>query len=74
MRVPGREHDDMGKLRITQVRSVVSRTSQQQGTMRALGIKRLGQHVVHDDKPEVRGMISTVRHLVRVEELRDETS
>ena len=58
----------MGKLKITQVRSVVDRGDRQRGTIRALGIKRIGQSVTHEDRPEIRGMIRSVRHLVEVEE------
>ena len=58
----------MAKLKITQVRSVVDRGDRQRGTIRALGIKRLGQSVTHEDRPEIRGMIRAVQHLVRVEE------
>ncbi|MGH2821352.1 MAG: 50S ribosomal protein L30 [Actinomycetota bacterium] len=59
----------MARLRITQVRSAVTRTAKQQGTIRALGIKRIGHSVVHEDKPQVRGMIRAVEHLVSVEEI-----
>ncbi len=58
----------MGKIKITQVRSALDRGAKQQGTIRALGIRRLGQSVVHEDRPEIRGMIRVVRHLVAVEE------
>lgn len=58
----------MGKLRITQVRSALDRDSKQRGTMRALGLRRIGQTVEHEDRPEIRGMIAVVNHLVRVEE------
>ena len=58
----------MGKLKITQVRSVVDRGDRQRGTIRALGLKRLGQSVTHEDRPEIRGMIRAVQHLVSVEE------
>ena len=58
----------MGRLKITQVRSVVDRGDRQRGTIRALGIKRIGQSVTHEDRPEIRGMIRAVRHLVAVEE------
>ncbi len=59
----------MAKLKVTQVRSAVSRGAKQQGTIRALGLRRLGQSVVHDDKPAVRGMLRTVEHLVEIEEI-----
>ena len=58
----------MAKLKVTQVRSALSRGAKQQGTIRALGLRRLGQTVVHEDKPEIRGMVNAVSHLVEVEE------
>jgi large subunit ribosomal protein L30 len=58
----------MGKLKVTQVRSALDKGSKQRGTMRALGITRVGQSVVHEDRPEIRGMIGVVDHLVRVED------
>ncbi len=60
----------MGKLKITQVRSAVDRPAKQRGTIRALGLKRLGRPVVHEDKPEIRGMVEAVKHLVTVEEIK----
>ena len=58
----------MAKLKLTQVKSATSRGAKQQGTIRALGLKRLGHTVVHEDKPEIRGMIRAVEHLLKVEE------
>jgi large subunit ribosomal protein L30 len=58
-----------GKVKITQVRSGIGRQKGQKLTIRALGIRRMHQSVVHDDTPQIRGMISKVRHLVEVEEL-----
>ena len=55
------------KLKITQVRSTIKRLENQKRTMRALGIKRLHQSVVHHDSLTIRGMINTVSHLVIVE-------
>ena len=60
----------MAKLKLTQVKSATSRGAKQQGTIRALGLKRLGHTVVHEDKPEIRGMIRAVEHLLNVEEVR----
>jgi large subunit ribosomal protein L30 len=60
----------MSKLKVTQVRSAESRGSKQKGTIRALGLKRLGHSVTHDDRPEIRGMIRAVEHLVEVEEMK----
>ena len=48
----------MAMLKVTQVRSSVDKGKKQRGTIRALGIKRIGHSVVHEDKPEIRGMIS----------------
>ncbi|HEX2236144.1 MAG TPA: 50S ribosomal protein L30 [Actinomycetota bacterium] len=59
----------MSRLKVTQVRSAVDRGARQRGTIRALGIKRMGDSVVHEDRPEIRGMIRAVRHLVVVEEV-----
>jgi len=58
------------KLRITQYRSAISRGTNQKRTIRSLGIRRLHQTVEHDDTPQIRGMIATVRHLVNVEEVK----
>jgi large subunit ribosomal protein L30 len=59
----------MGRVRITQVRSTIGRLENQKRTMRALGILRLHDTVEHEDTPVIRGMIETVFHLVKVEEL-----
>jgi large subunit ribosomal protein L30 len=61
----------MGKVKVTQVRSAVDRGRKQRGTIRALGFKRLGQSIVHEDRPEIRGMIRSVSHLVTVEEVEE---
>jgi large subunit ribosomal protein L30 len=61
----------MAKLKVTQVRSAIDKGAKQRGTIRALGIHRLGQTVVQEDRPEVRGMIRAVQHLVRVEEIEE---
>ena len=60
----------MSQLKVTQVRSATSRGSKQRGTIRALGLKRIGHTVTHEDKPEIRGMIKAVGHLVEVEEVK----
>ena len=60
----------MAQLKVTQVRSATSRGSKQRGTIRALGLKRIGHTVTHEDKPEIRGMINAVGHLVEVEEVK----
>ena len=56
------------KLEITQKRSAIGRSQKQRDTITALGFKRLYQTVVHDDTPQIRGMIKKVTHLVDVQE------
>ena len=58
------------KLRITQVRSGIGRKEVQKRTLLALGIHRMHGSVVQPDRPEIRGMIFRVRHLVQVEEVK----
>ena len=60
----------MAKLKITQTRSVTDRGKKQRGTARALGLRKIGQSVVQEDKPEIRGMIEKLKHLVTVEEIK----
>jgi len=57
------------KLQVTYVRSAIGQPVRQKGTIRALGLKRLGDVVQHDDTPVVRGMVDKVQHLVQVEEV-----
>jgi large subunit ribosomal protein L30 len=57
------------KIKVTQIRSAIDRPRRQKATIRALGIHRLHGTVVKDDRPEIRGMIAAVRHLVTVEEI-----
>jgi large subunit ribosomal protein L30 len=56
------------RLRVTQVRSTIDRPRDQKATVRALGLRRINHTVVKEDRPDIRGMLSKVRHLVRVEE------
>ncbi|MCK5148716.1 50S ribosomal protein L30 [bacterium] len=60
----------MGQLKITQVRSTIKRNIKQKRTIEALGFRRMHDSVVHEDTPQIRGMIVKVSHLVEVEELR----
>jgi large subunit ribosomal protein L30 len=57
------------KLRITYVKSSIGYAEVQKGTVRALGLRHLGDAVEHEDTPIVRGMVDKVRHLVQVEEI-----
>ena len=59
-------------LKITQVRSQIGGKQNQRDTLRTLGLKRIGDVVTREDRPEVRGMVAAVSHLVTVEEV-DET-
>jgi large subunit ribosomal protein L30 len=59
----------MATLRVTQVRSAIGAKPKQRGTLRALGLRRINHTVEHRDDPEIRGMVSRVPHLVRVEEV-----
>jgi large subunit ribosomal protein L30 len=57
------------RLKIRQTRSAINRNEKQKRTVRALGIHRMHQTVIHDDTPQIRGMVQKVIHLVTVEEL-----
>ena len=59
----------MAQIKVTQVRSAIGRKRNQRETLRSLGLKRLHDSVVQEDRPEIRGMVATVPHLVRVEEV-----
>ena len=61
----------MARLKVTQVRSVIGSKDNQRQTMRSLGLKRIHDTVVKEDRPEIRGMVATVTHLVTVEEVED---
>jgi large subunit ribosomal protein L30 len=58
------------KLRIQYVKSAIGYNVRQKRTIRALGLRRLGDVVEQEDTPVIRGMIQKVRHLVRVEEVK----
>jgi large subunit ribosomal protein L30 len=58
----------MGKVRITQVRSVIDQPKRQKATMEALGLKRMSQSREHELTPQIKGMIKKVEHLISVEE------
>ena len=58
-----------GQLKVTQVRSGIGSKPNQRQTLRSLGLKRINHTVVQEDRPEIRGMVATVPHLVRVEEV-----
>ena len=58
-----------GRLKVTQIRSGIGQKQNQRETLRTLGLKRLHDVVVKEDRPEIRGMVNTVSHLVTVEEV-----
>ena len=55
-------------IRVTLVKSPIGYSQRQKGTVRALGLRRMNQAVVHVDTPVIRGMLNKVSHLVEVEE------
>ncbi len=59
----------MAQLKITQIKSTIGGRQNQKDTLRTLGLRRIGQSVVREDRPEVLGAIRTVAHLVKVEEV-----
>ena len=59
----------MAQLKVQQKRGLVGLKRNQRETLRTLGLKRIGDVVVKEDRPEIRGMVNTVRHLVTVEEV-----
>jgi large subunit ribosomal protein L30 len=59
----------MSRLKITQTRSGIGNKKNQRETLRTLGLKRVHDVVVKEDRPEIRGMVQTVTHLVTVEEV-----
>ena len=59
----------MANLKVTQVRSSIGTKPKHRGTLRALGLRRRGQSNTLPDRPEIRGMIARVPHLVSVEEV-----
>lgn len=63
----------MSQLKVTQVRSTIGTKPKHRGTLRALGLGRIGRTHVLPDRPEIRGMIARVPHLVTVEEVASST-
>ena len=59
----------MPRLKVQQNKSTIGCPKNQRDTVRSLGLKRIGDVVVKEDRPEVRGMVHTVRHLVTVTEI-----
>lgn len=59
----------MSKIKVKQVRSKINCPENQKRTLAALGLRRMGQVVEHDNTPTIKGMVNKVQHLVSVEEI-----
>lgn len=57
----------MATIKVTKVKSAINRTSNQKKILEALGLKKIGQTVTHNDTPSIIGMVNKVQHLVSVE-------
>ncbi|MBS1494357.1 MAG: 50S ribosomal protein L30 [Bacteroidetes bacterium] len=60
----------MSTLKITQIKSTIDRIENQKRTMEALGLGKINRTVIKNDTPQIRGMLTKVNHLVRVEEVK----
>ncbi len=60
----------MSKIKVTQVKSIIDRSKDQKRTIEALGLGRPNWEVIHNDTPQIRGMVNKVSHLVKVEEIK----
>ncbi len=58
----------MAKIKVTKQKSAINRTKRQKLTLEALGLKKIGQTVEHEDTPNILGMINKVKHFVSVQE------
>ncbi len=61
----------MTKVRVKQVKSIINRPKDQERTLEALGLRRIGQERVHELTPQIKGMIDKVQHLITVEEIKN---
>lgn len=57
------------KIKITQTRSLIGQKQDQRDTVKSLGLHRIRHSVMHNDTPQIRGMVNKVIHLIRVEEV-----
>lgn len=60
----------MAALKVTQIKSTIGAKPAQRRTIKALGLRKIRHSVSHEDRPEIRGMLARVRHLVEVEEVK----
>lgn len=61
----------MSKIKVVQIRSIIDRPKNQKKIIESLGLGRPNWEKVHNDTPQIRGMINKVSHLVRVEEVKE---
>jgi len=59
----------MARVKLTQVRSQIGQSEKHRGTLRALGLGRIGRSAEHEESPVLAGMLRKVRHLVKVEDV-----
>ena len=59
----------MATLKVSQIKSGIGGKQNQRDTLRTLGLRRIGDVAVKEDRPEIRGMLATVQHLITVEEV-----
>ena len=59
----------MGKVKITQIKSVIDRSQRQKDTMRALGLRKMNQTIEKETNPQIMGMIEKVKHLIKIEQV-----
>ncbi len=62
------------RIRVTQRRSAIGRYRKQRLTLEALGIRKMHQTVIHNDTPQIRGMIAKISHLLEVEDIEEDAS
>ncbi|MHB8792650.1 MAG: 50S ribosomal protein L30 [Thermoleophilia bacterium] len=60
----------MSQIKVTQTKSIIGRRADHRRTIRALGLRKMNHTVVHEDSPQIRGMIHQVRYMVEVEEVK----
>jgi large subunit ribosomal protein L30 len=58
----------MAKIRVTQTRSKIGQSEKHRGTLRALGLGKIGRSAEHQESPQLAGMLRKVRHLVKIED------
>jgi len=63
----------MSQIKVTQTKSIIGRRADHRRTIRALGLRKMNHTVIHEDSPQIRGMIHQVRYMVEVEEVKGST-